>query len=230
MDTGGYIEVTYRKMWAAEATEEDENLISVTPTSDDTTNADALQGGKVLPRPGTGTIEITDAAVQINTREDFTIKYTAATAIADAYLVVKIPSGPFLMPDYANNDDTQLVALTLTDGTTHPYVDPLSVSTDNPHPNGDRSSSRYGRVEMVSRLSNVKQTLHESDSGDTDTDYVDYDTVVWGPLFLKKGNTFTGRIRNVRITDTTGVHNWEASLTFNPRVDTDDPRPTAVTA
>ena len=52
-------------------------------------------------------------AVQINTPRDFNIKYTAATRIEGAYLVVKIPDDAFMMPDVA--DDTQLIALTLTD-------------------------------------------------------------------------------------------------------------------
>ena len=81
-----------------------------------TVTAASASVGSVIGRPGTGTIEITDTAVQINTPESFDIKYTAVTAIADAYLAVKLPSAPsnpFMMPDV--NDDTQLIALTLTD-------------------------------------------------------------------------------------------------------------------
>ena len=94
----------------------------MTVTSDDA-GATSAALGMVLPRPGTGTIEITDMAVQINTPRDFNIKYTAATRIEDAYLVVQIPGGDtldtraFLMPDVA--DDTQLIPLTLTDAN-HP--------------------------------------------------------------------------------------------------------------
>ena len=67
-------------------------------------------------------------AVQINTPRDFNIKYTAATRIEGAYLVVRIPQtpeNPFLMPDVA--DDTQLIALTLTDAN-HP--DPATITAD----------------------------------------------------------------------------------------------------
>ena len=95
-----------------------------------------------------------------------------------------------------------------------------------PHPNGDRSSSRYGRVEKVSvskvvkgkgGLSSVDQFLHESEAeAEADNGYIDYNTIVWGPLNLESGGTFKGRIRNVRITEITGVYNWLASLSFDP--------------
>ena len=94
-----------------------------------------------------------------------------------------------------------------------------------PHPNGDRLSSRYGRVEKVSVSKVVKgkgglstmltQSLHESDA-DADNGYTDYDTIVWGPLNLESGGTFKGRIRNVRITEITGVYNWLASFLLIP--------------
>ena len=62
-------------------------------------------------------------------------------------------------------------------------------------------------------LNNVRQTLIPIAA-----DGEDYDTIVWGPLFLQSGGTFKGRIRNVRITDQTGVYNWQASLGFSPDV------------
>ena len=115
------------------------------------------------------------------------------------------------MPDVA--DDTQLIALTLTDAN---YPDPSGIDADNPHPNGDRASSRYGRVEMVTRQRDAEQTLH--DSGNCTA----YDTIVWGPIALNAGSSFQGRIRNVRITDQTGVYDWSVSLSVAPAA-----RPTA---
>ena len=43
-----------------------------------------------------------------------------------------------------------------------------------------------------------------------------YDTVVWGPIALNAGSSFQGRIRNVRITDRTGVYDWSVSLSVAP--------------
>ena len=94
------------------------NFVDVTVTSDATPATSSV--GEILERPGTGTLEITDTAAQINTGDGFDIKYTADTAIEDAYLVVALPDpNPFLMPDV--RDDTQLVDLTLTDAR---YPDP----------------------------------------------------------------------------------------------------------
>ena len=52
-----------------------------------------------------------------------------------------------------------------------------------------------------------------------------YDTIVWGPIALNAGSSFQGRIRNVRITDQTGVYPWLVSLSVAPA---DDSRPTGI--
>ena len=161
----------------------------------------------MIPRPGTGTIEITDTAVQINTPEGFDIKYTAATGIAGAYLVVELPEvhlgNPFLMPDFVNNDDTRLVELTLTDDK-HPYPEA------DPHPNGKTKSSRYGRVQSL-------RVSHNSvDVVQTVTD----NAIMWGPLTLPAKGTLTAKINNVRITDQTGTYLWTASLSFESQQQT----------
>ena len=63
----------------------------------------------------------------------------------------------FMMPDVA--DDTQLIALTLTDAN-HP--DPVQQYNGcRPASEWDRAGSRYGRVEMVTRQRDAEQTLHE---------------------------------------------------------------------
>ena len=93
-----------------------------------------------------------------------------------------------------------------------PIIQILQIDADNPHPNGDRASSRYGRVEMVTRQRDAEQTLHDRCCG-TGTAY---DTVVWGPIALNAGSSFQGRIRNVRITDQTGVYPWLVSLSVAP--------------
>ena len=72
--------------------------------------------GEVEEREGTGTIEISPSTVEVQTPEDFIITYTAVTRIEDAYFIVQIPildNNAFQMP--SADDDTQLVALTLTD-------------------------------------------------------------------------------------------------------------------
>ena len=91
---------------------------------------------------GTGTIEISPSTVEVQTPEDFTISYTAATRIEDAYFVVQIPDdNAFKMPSAA--DDTQLVSLTLTDSV---YPDPRQSTnrSDDETPDLDetRSSSK----------------------------------------------------------------------------------------
>ena len=60
---------------------------------------------------------------------------------------------------------------------------------------------------MVTRQSNTTQTL-------TGTPTIN--TIVWGPIALNANATFQGRIRNVRITDQTGVYDWAASLVVAP--------------
>ena len=44
----------------------------------------------------------------------------------------------------------------------------------------------------------------------------DYDTLIWGPLSLDAGKSVTGKIRNVRITDTVGEYTWDAYLLIPP--------------
>ena len=44
----------------------------------------------------------------------------------------------------------------------------------------------------------------------------DYNTIVWGPLNLESGGTFKGKIRNVRITDTTDVYTMVCISWFFP--------------
>ena len=180
MNKDGYVELTYKKMWASDETEDAENLFSVTVASDSdapTAPAPAANAAKgaILERPGSGTIEVSDTAVEVKTAKDFTITYTAATRIEDAYFVVQIPPKAFEMPN--TDDDTRLVPLTLTDPT-HPAPGTFGQATNDgdtddvdetrPHPNGDITSSRYGRVEKVSvskvvrgkgGLNDVRQTL-----------------------------------------------------------------------
>ena len=146
MDKDGVVELTYKKMWAAQASTD---LATVTVTSDGTSSA-TEDLGEILARPGTGTVEIADMAVQINTPRDFTITYKAATRIEDAYFAVEIPASVFMMPDVS--DDTQLIALTLTDAN-HP--DPTTV---DPHPNGATPGSRY-QTKVGLRWLRVKATL-----------------------------------------------------------------------
>ena len=200
MDKDEVLELTYKKVWAASVTGTTETLADVEVTSD--ANPASASVGSVIGRPGTGTIEITDTAVQINTPESFDIKYTAVTAIADAYLAVKLPlapSNPFMMPNV--NDDTQLTALTLTDAN---FPDPADITVDLPHPNGDNPRSRYGRVESL-RVSHNSRDV---------TQTVTADTIVWGPLTLPAKGTLTAKINNVRITDQTSAYLWEATLVF----------------
>ena len=118
-------------------------------------------------------VEIDKTAVEVNRLyTDFTIKYTAAAEIEGAYFMVTIPtetagtSRAFMMPDPA--DDTQLIALTLTDKD-HPAGNPAS------HPNPSRGSSRYGTVQPPS---GVRQTLIAT--SDTGTDTPPYDTFSLG--------------------------------------------------
>ena len=99
--------------------------------------------GVILERPGSGTIEVSDTAVEVKTAKDFTITYTAATRIEDAYFVVQIPPGAFEMPN--TDDDTQLVPLTLTDPT-HPAPGTFGQATDDTLTNRrgrDTSSSKW---------------------------------------------------------------------------------------
>ena len=156
MNKDGYVELTYRKMWASDETEGTESLFSVEVASDsDTLAAPAANAAKgaILERPGSGTIEVSDTAVEVKTAKDFTITYTASTQIEDAYFIVQIPPNAFEMPN--TDDDTQLVPLTLTDPT-HPAPGTFGQATDDvdtgdvdetrPHPNGDspRFSVRTG--------------------------------------------------------------------------------------
>ena len=220
MNKDGYVDLRFKKMFAVLATEDAETLFTVLVASDNTTpsapTASTDGVGTVVSREGTGTIEISPAVAEVKTPQDFSIKYTAATSIQDAYLIVKIPSGAFQMP--SADDDTQLVSLTLTDAN-HPDPDTLEendetpdVDETRPHPNkGGNPSTPYGTVQMTRKPRNAEQTL-EPDTEGTGL----YDTVVWGPLSLSEKGVFEGRIRNVRITDTTGVYDWTASLSFEP--------------
>ena len=47
--------------------------------------------GKVSPVIGSGKLEIT-SAVEVNSTRDYVIKYTAATALDKAYLIVGLPT------------------------------------------------------------------------------------------------------------------------------------------
>ena len=47
--------------------------------------------GQVLPVAGSGTLEITPSGVATGSIEDFRIKYSAATALKNAYLFVQLP-------------------------------------------------------------------------------------------------------------------------------------------
>ena len=109
------------------------------------------QRGVILERPGSGTIEVSDTAVEVKTAKEFTITYTAATRIEDAYFVVQIPTGAFEMPN--TDDDTQLVPLTLTDPT-HPAPGTFGQATDDTSTNdvdGDTSSSKWRYYEFSVR-------------------------------------------------------------------------------
>ena len=212
MDIGEVLELTYKKVWAfGEANGKGAvDFVDVVVTSDSDQVPATTSVGEILERPGTGTIEVTDVAVQINTPESFDIKYTADTAIEGAYLVVALPNpNPFLMPDAS--DDTQLVPLTLTavaSSNSNGY--PVgNYDADNPHPNGDNPRSRYGRVE------NFRVSHNSGNVAQTVTDNV----IMWGPLFLPAKGTLTADINNVRITDQTGVYPWTASLSFSRPTD-----------
>ena len=127
-------------MWASDETEDTERLFSVEVASDSDTQSALVATenpkGEILERPGSGTIEVSDTAVEVKTAKDFTITYTAATRIEDAYLAVQIPSNAFQMPGAA--DDTQLVPLILTDPT-HPKPGTFGQAAD------DTSYNRRGR-------------------------------------------------------------------------------------
>ena len=215
MNKDGYVDLRFKKVFAAAATDPAETLFAVSVASDNTTPT-ALDGvGTVVSREATGTIEVAPAIAEVRTPQDFTITYTAATSIQDAYLIVTIPTGAFEMP--SAEDDTQLVDLTLTDAK-HPDPDTVGQSADDsdttvddtrPHPNrGGNPGVPYGTVQMTRRPANAIQTLVPATG--------DYTTVVWGPLSLSTNGIFEGKIRNVRITETTGVYDWTASLSFEP--------------
>ena len=202
MDTGDYVELTYTRVWAAAA---GDDLISVVVTSDDAAS-EAVTVGEVLARGG-GTVEISYNAAHINASKPTTeITYTADTALEDAYLFVQIPDGVFTMPTL--DDDTQFVALTLTDGKNGGFPR-----------EGDDESSPAGEVEIVSKPTNVDLTLLVSSGNeDSDTDYTDYNIIRWGPLsFSRAGATSKARIKNVRITGDTGVYPWTAYIRIATR-------------
>ena len=74
MDKDGYVELTYKKMWAANDRQwRCTGFATVTVTSDATrASADASAAlGMVLPREGTGTIEITDIGCADQYTQDF---------------------------------------------------------------------------------------------------------------------------------------------------------------
>ena len=214
MNKDGYVDLRFKKMFAVVETDA-ADLFTVSVASDVNTPTDLPTVGEVVSREGTGTIEISPAVAEVKTPQDFTVKYTAATSIQDAYLIVTIPPSAFQMP--SADDDTQLVNLTLTDRD-HPDPDTVdqaendsetAVDDTRPHPNkGGNPSTPYGTVQMTRRPRNAEQTLVPADGS--------YDTVVWGPLSFSEKGVFEGRIRNVRITDTTGVYDWTASLSFEP--------------
>ena len=224
MDATDKIELTYYKMWAVsavDATANNYSFIGVAVNSDGTITTGLDDIGEVKARPGSGTIEIADAAVEVNSVTDFNITYTAATDIANAYLIVKIPSHDTLgnalkMPN--TEDDTDLVDLTLTDRE-HPEYPLENVSgttvdeSELPHPNrGGGVRRSYGEVRIVSvsrNRSDVEQDLIDSSVPEGG---LSYDTVVWGPLALEEGDTFKGEIERVRITEDTGVYDWSAHL------------------
>ena len=195
-------------------------MVQVAVTSDSNEAAD-IGKGEVAVKPGSGTIKIEDAVAQINTREEVTITYTADTSIANAYLVVQIPDGAFKMPDAHGGDDTNFIDLTLTDANYPPAAlitdDDATTEVDEGaiHPNGATAGNRYGRV-TKSGASSIVQRLFESSTPNTDTNYPDYDTIVWGPISLSSGKTFVGKISNVRITDEVEEYAWDADLLIGP--------------
>ena len=146
MNKDGYVDLRFKRVFAAMATDvatdtEDpaETLFAVSVASDNTTPTELPGVGTVVSREGTGTIEISPAVAEVKTPQDFSIKYTAATSIQDAYLIVTIPPFAFQMPNA--EDDTELIALTLTDAN-HPDPDTLEdndgtpdVDETRPHPN-----------------------------------------------------------------------------------------------
>ena len=231
MDKDDTIILSYDDVWFDEAVAAPvadvagDGLVQVTVNSDGSFSA-AIGKGEVAVKPGSGTIKFEDPVAQINTREDITITYTAATSIANAYLVVQIPETPasaFKMPNAQAKDDTDFIPLTLTFGSQYPDVSTLAddSSTDDIdesiHPNGATAGSRYGRIDKSS--GSVVTRLFDSDSGGDTA----YDTVVWGPLSLASGKTFVGRIRNVRITDEVDEYPWDADLVIPPTGSLSDP-------
>ena len=230
MDKDAEIKLTYRKMFAANASDS-ATLFTLYAVSSGTNDGstDRSQFGEVAARDGT--VKITKDAVKANKLESFDIEFKSTVEISNAYLIVKLPAAvagetPLKMPTVGN--DTVLKTLTLTDGvlgtTGHPpdyHTKPLK---DHPN-NGDGSTSAtglYGRVSITSNAGNSDVTTDLLDSGSL-ADGTGYDIVVWGPLKLSANQTFKGKINKARITNATGEYSWTTSVLIKD----DGTRPTA---